>query len=432
MGNLARATYLDTTDHMWPFSTNACNQYTRYSQEINACNDQPGYGMHPNRGRGAPEVDFFEVLAMYPQLPSPLLSASLQVAPGKPNHRPALGKQPNVTWYDPVLRNDAFLNLYFYGTHTYDPNRTVAYQTDSISINYWLNESFYDGPHKYRIEWEPPVEDMDESPSNISRGGYIKWFIDGKLISAIVGDKLQQVSDTEIPSEPMYILLNQALSKDWGFPDAYFLNCEKKCWSCLDPECACAMPLHFCQRNIPATFDIDYVRIYQVQNDARHMLGCSPPSRPTAEWIQGHQDRYVLWRSPKGTPPLQPIQRGGDMACTTSTTNTTTTSENTTTTRAANFCGGDERGYCDPAVGCLCRAGWTGPSCLSPYGYATVDMALDAHPKRKTPSARAVQAAISLLLAFLVVWVGRKIYLRGTYQKNGYDPIPTVSGAAKE
>ena len=64
MGNLARATYLDTTDYMWPFSTNACNNKTRYAQEINACNDNPKFGMQPNRGRGAAEIDFLEVMFM--------------------------------------------------------------------------------------------------------------------------------------------------------------------------------------------------------------------------------------------------------------------------------------------------------------------------------------------------------------------------------
>lgn len=318
--------------------------------------------MQPNRGRGAPEVDFFEVMYM-DKLPAPLLSASLQVAPGKATMRPYLGMEPNVTWYDPVLRNNASLNLYFFGTHTYDPNKTTAYQTDSVSVNYWLNESFYQQQHTYRIEWEPPVEHMENSPSALSRGGYLKWFIDGQMISAIVGDKLQQVSETEIPSEPMYILLNQALSKDWGFPDPWFLNCKHKCWKCSDPKCKCAMPPHFCQENIPAVFEIDYVRVYQVKNEPKHTLGCSPPNRPTAEWIQGHEERYILWNSPEGTTPLKPIQRGG-MEC-----------------NNHSDCGGKERGVCgvggnDDNKECLCRPKWTGPNCLSPYIEDSADMYL--------------------------------------------------------
>jgi len=364
MGNLARATYLDTTDHMWPFSTNVCNNQTRNSQEINACNDNPGYGLQPNRGRGAPEVDFLEVMFMEHVFPNPLLSASLQVAPGKPTDRPALGKLPNVTWYEPILKNGGSLNLYYWGTYTYDPNATRAYQTDTVSVNFWLNESFYQDQHTYRIEWEPPVEDMKDSPSALSRGGYIKWFIDGQLICAMFGDDLQVVSETEIPSEPMSILLNQALSKDWGFPDAYFKNCPKKCWSCRDPECACALPPHFCQKNVPAHFEIDYVRVYQQRDNPRHTLGCSPPERPTREWIEGHVDRYVKWGSPPGTPPLRDIRRGGGYC-------------NATSRLEADplllSCGGPKRGICRNGA-CLCKAGWTGPKCLASFTHETTNM----------------------------------------------------------
>jgi hypothetical protein len=49
-------TRIKCSDHMWPFSTNVCDERTRYSQEISACNDNPGYGMQPNRGRGASEI----------------------------------------------------------------------------------------------------------------------------------------------------------------------------------------------------------------------------------------------------------------------------------------------------------------------------------------------------------------------------------------
>ncbi|KAG7348887.1 beta-glucan synthesis-associated protein (SKN1)-domain containing protein [Nitzschia inconspicua] len=407
MGNLARATYLDTTDHMWPFSTNVCNEQTRYSQEINACNDNPGYGLQPNRGRGAPEVDFFEVMYM-DVFPSPLLSASLQIAPGKAKQRPWLGQMPNVTWYKPILANGGSLNEFFFGAYTWDPNVTMAYQTDTVSVNFWLDESFYERPHIFRIEWEPPVEHMKDSPTALSRGGYIKWFIDDKLICAMFGDDLQAVSETEIPSEPMYIIFNQALSKDWGFPDAYFLNCKKKCWSCLDPECRkCALPRNFCEKNIPASFEIDYVRVYQDKEDDRHILGCSPPSRPTKEWIEGHNERYILWESPEGSKPLQDIQRGG-ADC----------------TDMAN-CGGSERGYCDDDFGCLCRPGFTGPRCLAPFLDAKMDMYDEVYPPPANHMWRTtVAAGVAVLLAAFLGLVGcRKLQRR----RAGYSSIPSRS-----
>jgi hypothetical protein len=393
MGNLARATFLDTTDHMWPFSNNVCNEYTRYSQEISACNGKPGYGMQPNRGRGAPEIDFFEVMYM-DVFPNPLLSASLQVAPGKPTDRPLLGMKPNVTWYEPFLGNGVSLNEYFFGTHTYDKNKTLSYQTDTVSVNVWLNESFYTDFHKYRIEWEPPVENMRESPSDISRAGYIKWFIDSKLIAGMSGDDLQKVSETEIPSEPMYILFNQALSKDWGFPDAWFLNCPKKCWSCLDPLCECALPKRFCQKNIPASFEIDYVRVYQDSDDPNHILGCSPPSRPTAEWIEGHEERYILWHSPPGTKPLLPVENGG-MDCSDD-----------------ESCG---RGYCDSnTLVCRCYAGWTGPKCLAVYG----------NKPMSAPNAIHVIVLTGLIAVAAFLWSNR---YRFEKTKNEYEIVPEAN-----
>lgn len=406
MGNLARATYLDTSDHMWPFSTNVCDESTRYAQEISACNDNPGYGMQPNRGRGAPEVDFFEVMYME-VFPSPLLSASLQVAPGKSNMRPWLGRKPNVTWYEPILDNGGSLNLFFFGAYTWDPNKTMAYQTDTVSVNFWLDESFYEKQHTFRIEWEPPVEHKEDSPSPLSHGGYIKWSIDGKLIVAMYGDDLQRVSETEIPSEPMYIILNQALSRDWGFPDAYFLNCKKKCWSCQDPACKCALPHNFCEKNVPANFEIDYVRVYQVKEDDRHILGCSPPSRPTHEWIEGHKERYILWESPPDSEPLLDIQRGG-ASCSN-----------------ADVCGGEERGFCDEVLGCLCLPGWTGPKCHSPYANATSNMYKEVYPPKTGPGAGAVviysllgSALIGGLIVLVVALVRRR------KQLEGYSSIP--------
>lgn len=401
MGNLARATYLDTTDGMWPFSTNVCNKYTRYAQEISACNDNPGFGMQPNRGRGAPEIDFFEVMMM-DVFPNPLLSASLQVAPGKPQKRPILGQKPNVTWYKPFLDNGGSLNLYFFGAQTYDPDKSLAYQTDTVSVNFWLNESFYTDFHKYRIEWEPPVDDMENSPSSLSRGGYIKWFIDEKMIAAMFGDDLQNVSQTEIPSEPMSVLFNLALSKDWGFPDAYFKNCEKKCWSCLDPECKCSLPRNFCQKNVPASYEIDYVRVYQDMDEPSHTLGCSPPSRPTAEWIKGHERRYVLWNSPIGTKPLRSIQNGG-MPC-----------------QGNATCGLDRgAGYCDPASKrCQCNKDWTGPSCFSAYTGRTA-IQLDQPTEAETSRFVLLTVVITMVAAVATVACSKNC----SRLKQGYERI---------
>ncbi len=98
MGNLGRATYIDSTENVWPFSTNICDERTRNSQLINSCWGAERFpGMPAGRGRGAPEIDLLEVMMMDEYFTNPILSTSLQVAPGVTDSvRPKLGQSPNV------------------------------------------------------------------------------------------------------------------------------------------------------------------------------------------------------------------------------------------------------------------------------------------------------------------------------------------------
>ena len=101
LGNLARASYVGSSDYVWPWSYNKCNPRKRSSQEINACNKVNHYGLDPGRGRGAPEIDVIEAMqGDNEKLPStnirrPYQSASLQIAPGIEYNRPTLGLKPN-------------------------------------------------------------------------------------------------------------------------------------------------------------------------------------------------------------------------------------------------------------------------------------------------------------------------------------------------
>ena len=341
MGNLARATYVNSTERMWPFcAAHVCDDRNRASQEINACNAP--------LGRGAPEIDMMEVMYIS-QINASMLSASLQVAPGLEHDRPLLGHKPNQTWYQPVFGEGITINEYFYGVHQTHLHPTYEYQTDTISFNYWLDDTFWTEQHLFRVEWEPPLED--------GTGGYIYWFIDGKLIAGIHGEELQRVSQTEIPSEPLYLLMNVAVSKDWSFPDAWFLNCPHKCWTCFDPQCTCALPEGYCE-TFPTQFELDYVRVYQAPNDPRHVLGCSPPARSTADFIEAHKDRYTIRTQ---TKPLLPIAKGGapctnDDQCGQGTCRTIAPSHTRTTTMLST------------TMNCVCHAGWTGPTCLAHSG----------------------------------------------------------------
>lgn len=221
------------------------------------------------------------------------------------------------------------------------------YRTDSLSANFPLTEDYFEHFHKYRLEWQPP-----ETLSGL--GGYIKWYIDDQFVTAVYGKDIHTTSQSEIPTEPMYLVFNLAVSKDWGFPDAYYKDCPNKCWSCLDPNCTCAMPKGFCQA-LPTSMDIASVRVYQpTKVEPGYSRGCSPPNRPTKEFIA---HRKGLYKMPNETNPLKKIVVGGG-SCTTE-----------------NDCGTVRRGICDATINdtCICATNWTGPHCLTSNGGYDVD-----------------------------------------------------------
>lgn len=100
LGNLARATYIGSSNFIWPYSFSECNEDNRYSQTISACSKVGHYGMKPGVGRGSPEIDILEaMMGSKEKLPTtnitrPYFSTSLQIAPGVKGIRPVLTKLP--------------------------------------------------------------------------------------------------------------------------------------------------------------------------------------------------------------------------------------------------------------------------------------------------------------------------------------------------
>ena len=134
----------------------------------------------------------------------------------------------------------------------------------------------YKRQHLYRVEWEPPEED--------GSGGYISWYTDGVFVYSVKGSNLG-ITGSKIPDEAMYLLMNTAVASSWGFPAPCPSGCKCECFECGNPTCQCALPAGYCD-NFPANFEIDFVRVYQAVNESRHTLGCSPPERPTALYIE--------------------------------------------------------------------------------------------------------------------------------------------------
>lgn len=155
----------------------------------------------------------------------PYLSSSYQVAPAIQDYRPVSAQQPNMSsWYDEGIEYGAnsSLNIFFYGMDLEGQTKPQSYTADAISANTNIDDSFFDEFHAYRLEWQPPGKDKEGKRSN--NNGYLKWFLDGQLVYSISSEALQK-SGALVPVEPMYLIMNTAISSSWGFP----IPCPEVC-----------------------------------------------------------------------------------------------------------------------------------------------------------------------------------------------------------
>ena len=204
LGNMARHTYVGSTNHIWPWSSNVCTPLSKDAQRINGCMKAQHYGLHKGVGRGAPEIDIFEVqsgktkantdIFLESSVGQPFLSASYQVAPGRPNNRPGGGWWPGPgQWYNGLTGGaNTSLNIFFYGDYNHfrgDPD-IKDYWSDAVSFNHQLQDTHFERKHKYRLEWELPEEDGHD--------GYIRWFIDDHFVLQINGTGIVEAGTGEL------------------------------------------------------------------------------------------------------------------------------------------------------------------------------------------------------------------------------------------
>jgi hypothetical protein len=147
LGNLGRATFLSSTNLMWPWSYDKCDRDLQMAQEISGCNRAGLYSLKKNKGRGATEIDLVEVMAgiagpstklssMLTNITRPYSAMTLQLAPGVPaSERPFAGTLPEwgFTWYQNLSFGlNTSINPYFYGTYlgatqSLEPGKPVFY-----------------------------------------------------------------------------------------------------------------------------------------------------------------------------------------------------------------------------------------------------------------------------------------------------------------
>jgi len=390
LGNMARHTYVGSTNHVWPWSSNACSEKALNAQRINGCMKSQHYGLQKEFGRGAPEIDIFEVQPgptpknvgpfLKMTVGQPFMSASYQVAPGRPNGRPGNGWWPAPwQWYSGLRGGEnTCMNINFYGTynHVLHDSDDKDYWGDAVSYNFQLQKKHFETKHKYRIEWELPNEDEGTD-------GYLRWFVDDKFVFDINGTGIVEGgANATISTEPMYIIMNTAISKQWGFP----LHCPPGC-ACKTYDCnskkfteTCGFSRGFCDMmkgqstntngnantntntntNTNPEYKINWVRVYQNPDNPKHKVGCSTPERPTRKYIEAHEN---LYKKIDDVRPLKDIQVGRGV-CSLDAKN-----EDDGDDQSKSKCGGTTRGFCTNGNVCECKPGWTGPHCLSPDGH---------------------------------------------------------------
>ena len=365
LGNLARHTYVGSSEHLWPWSSSNCTPTNARKQAVSGCDHVSHYGMPAHLGRGAPEIDIFEVQPgdiranvgpfAKSSVGQPFMSASYQVAPGRAQNRPGPGEWPGPDqWYSDIMFGaNTSLNILFYGTYNHflddvDPAKQ-DYWSDAISYNRQLSEDHFNSSHVYRLEWDVPSNESD---------GYLHWFLDGQLVSSINGKGLRKSKlGSEISSEPSYFILNTAISKQWGFPQHCPDNCPCKDFDCNSNrwQDLCGFSAGFCKmmKEEPPVYKIDWIRAFQNPNDPRQKVGCSTPERPTRKYIVAHEK---LYKTEFDDHPLKGVPDGLG-SCDPHVVDVGII--------GPDSCGGPERGRCTAGRVCECLANWTGPHCLS-------------------------------------------------------------------
>ncbi len=199
LGNLARATYVGSSNNIWPWSYDACDKTHREQQYFSACKRINHFNLNRYQGRGAPEIDILEAMAGKEKLPNtnrtkPYYSASLQIAPGIEDYRPQTAIEPvKELWYnDKYLEYGAntSLNIFFYGNYLEGEVKQLSYLSDALSANHDLLPTHFNDQHIYRIEWET------------GPNGYIAWYLDDEFVYQINAPVLNK-TNALFPEEPM-------------------------------------------------------------------------------------------------------------------------------------------------------------------------------------------------------------------------------------
>ncbi|KAK8170861.1 beta-glucan synthesis-associated protein-domain-containing protein [Phyllosticta citrichinensis] len=259
MGNLGRPGFAATTDGMWPYSYHdECDAgITPNQSSTDGINTLPGMRLpactcdgedHPSSGnsRSAPEIDVIEASN------SPL-DASNYIGVVSQSFQAA----PFDIWYQPDYD---FFEVYDHSITSVNAYAGGPYQ-QAISGLSNLNNDWYDGNayQTYAFDYTPGAK------------GHITWLVGDQPMWTLDGRALGpngNVGQRVMPEEPMAIVVN------FGMSDSFS-----------------AINLTGIATTLPATMRIDYIRIYQ--DDDNPIMTCDPPGYPTTSYIKNHPEPYA-------------------------------------------------------------------------------------------------------------------------------------------
>ncbi|KAI9985954.1 hypothetical protein PInf_024745 [Phytophthora infestans] len=284
-----------------------CFFYIKAVDEVNvihvACDDNPGYGLNPNQGRGAPEIDLLEGGGL-------AVSSSLQIAPGMPDDYRLFPVDTSagdnlycVYGYSCTTPGANYIDVptAFYERNVATSRGTKAFASGDVNAdigliddnggNHWgmnTNGTCYplyhaqvecheliqlpdgrnivelarhlgacSGYAEYQIEWVT------------GKNGYVRWMLAGSPLFEVTTDAFSKVPQNSNKTNPQ------------KFVGATPPNPGKECrGDGKDPY-----------------LKIDYMRLYQdlgddVDADNYMQVGCDPKSHPTKKWIEAHIDEY--------------------------------------------------------------------------------------------------------------------------------------------
>lgn len=311
MGNLGRAGYGASLQGTWPYSYDVCdvgtlmnqtqfnedhpNGYpagspvlggaTMFNQQhetrslsflpgqrLSRCTchgeDHPGPWDDENNqfvGRSAPEIDVFEAqVAGIKNKKLLQVSQSFQIAPYNWQYNVTRENQTKV--YDFYEWDDNYSHINMYNGEITQQSLSGINMASQKAVQYVAKDQDTETKGNfatYSAEYKGGPD------------GYVAWTSNGKPAwelygSALGPDSLSKVGQRQFPKEPMYILLNLGMSKNFGDIS----------WDELTP--------HF-----PFEMAVDYVRVYQDPDDKEADTTCDPEDMPTADYINRHMEAYT-------------------------------------------------------------------------------------------------------------------------------------------